>query len=79
MIQYFLMDMPNVSMPKLSGSPIKYLIEVKAELRRVKWPTKNEVIKMTSLVILVSTALSLFISSLDFIFTKLTENLVKLR
>jgi preprotein translocase subunit SecE len=70
------MDVPKVSLPKVGGSPIQFLKEVKTELKKVSWPSKNEVIKMTLIVLGVSVAVSLFISSLDFIFTKLTELII---
>lgn len=71
------MELPTITAPKIGGSPIQFLKEAKSELKKVKWPSKEEVIKMTSIVIGVSVAISLFISALDFIFTKLTELMIK--
>jgi len=71
------MDLPTITAPKIGASPVQFLKEVKAELKKVKWPTKEEVIKMTGIVIGVSTAVSLLISGLDFVFTKLTEIIIK--
>lgn len=71
------MQLPKVTTPKIGVSPIQFLSEVKTELKKVKWPTKEEVIKMTSIVILVSIAVGLFITSLDFIFTKLIGIIIK--
>jgi preprotein translocase subunit SecE len=70
------MDIPKVSMPKIGGSPIQFFKEVLTELGKVSWPSKQEVIRMTLIVLGVSAAVSLFISSLDFLFTKLMEILI---
>lgn len=59
------------STPQFGGSPVQFLKEVKAELKKVKWPTRKEVVKMTTVVIGVSIIVSLIISCLDFVFTKL--------
>lgn len=71
------MDIPKITAPKIGRSPIKFLKEVKTELKKVKWPTQPEVIKMTGIVIAVSIIVGLFIALLDFIFTKLMELIIK--
>lgn len=48
-----------------------YLKEVRKELKKVIWPEKQEVIKMTSMVITASIAVGGIIAILDWIFTKL--------
>ena len=70
------MELPKVTVPKIGVSPIQFLREVKTELKKVKWPTQKEVIKMTIIVLSVSIIVSLLITSLDFIFTKLMEIIV---
>lgn len=62
-------------MPQLN--PAKFFTEVKAELLKVTWPSKNQVIKLTTVVIIISLAVGLFLGGLDFIFTKAMELLVK--
>jgi preprotein translocase subunit SecE len=59
------------------SSPIKFLIETKDELVKVTWPTRNEVTKLTMVVLFVSIIVSLYIGGLDFIFTKLLQLVVK--
>ena len=46
-----------------------FLKEVKVELKKVNWPTKQETIKYTLIVIGVSFAVAIFLGGLDFIFT----------
>lgn len=62
--------MPNVN-------PAKFLTEVKAELYKVTWPTKNEVIRLTGVVIIISLIVGVFVGGLDYIFTKTIELLLK--
>lgn len=57
-------------------SAINYLKEVKLELSRVVWPKKEEVIKLTLTVIIISAIVGLYLGALDFVFTKLLEFLV---
>ena len=56
-------------MPQLN--PARFLSEVKDELSKVTWPTKNEVTRLTIVVILISVGVGLFLGGLDFGFTKL--------
>lgn len=48
-----------------------YLKEVRAELFKVRWPSKQETIKMTIIVVGASVGVGLLISLLDLIFTQL--------
>lgn len=58
-------------------SPLSFFKEVKIELSKVIWPTKQEAIKLTSIVIGVSLFVGLFITLLDFLFTNLMTLLIK--
>lgn len=55
----------------------KFLKETRRELTKVTWPTRDEIIQMTSLVILVSLAVGIYIGVLDFGFSKLLEVAIK--
>lgn len=50
--------------------PLVFLKEAKAELSKVTWPTRQEAIKLTLIVIIISLIVGIFIGGLDFIFTK---------
>lgn len=56
---------------------VSYLTEVQDELRKVIWPTKRQTIQMTIVVIVVSALVGSFLGGLDFVFTKITEFLIK--
>jgi len=46
-----------------------FLKEVKAELKKVNWPTRHETIKYTLIVIGISLVVMILLGSLDFVFT----------
>jgi preprotein translocase subunit SecE len=54
-----------------------YLREVRDELQKVTWPTREQTIQKTSLVIGVSIAVGLYIGLLDYLFTQLMGFLLK--
>lgn len=58
--------------------PITFLKEVRSELKRVTWPTRNEAIRLTSVVIAVSIVVGIYIGALDYLFTKIMELLLKI-
>lgn len=47
---------------------ITFLKESRAELRKVRWPTREETIRYTASVILISAVLSIFLGGLDYLF-----------
>jgi preprotein translocase subunit SecE len=53
-----------------------YLMEIKSELSRVTWPTRNEVVRLTLTVFLISAGIGLYVGGFDFLFTKLLTVLV---
>ncbi|NLE00694.1 MAG: preprotein translocase subunit SecE [Fibrobacter sp.] len=44
---------------------IQYLKDVRAEMAKVSWPTRNEVTGATTLVVALSIAVSLFVYACD--------------
>lgn len=58
-------------------APTAFLKETLDELKKVTWPSQNEVIRLTIIVIAVSLIVGVFIGALDFVFTKITEIVVK--
>lgn len=63
----------------LSSLPQKLVIflkEVYLELRRVTWPSRQDTIKYTLIVIGFTLAMAMFLGGLDFIFYLLLENYI---
>lgn len=58
-------------------SPTVFLSEVYEELKKVVWPTRNEVVRLTLTVILVSLLVGLFLGGADFVLTKMIEIVIK--
>ncbi len=46
----------------------QFVKESRAELNKVNWPTKQQTIKFTSVVIGVSLAVAIFLGALDYLF-----------
>lgn len=52
---------------------INYIKEVRGELKHVSWPTKQQSINFTAIVIGVSLATAYYLGFFDFIFAKLLD------
>ena len=50
---------------------ITFLSEVRSELSKVTWPKRNEVIRLTLIVFLISGAIGLYVGGLDYLFTRI--------
>jgi preprotein translocase subunit SecE len=50
---------------------LTYLKEVKAELTKVSWPTREEAIKLTAIILISSLFVGLYVGGLDVLFTNL--------
>ena len=53
-----------------SVTPVRFLQEVLLELKKVTWPTREETIKLTVLVIAISVIVGAFIGGLDALLVK---------
>lgn len=62
---------------QLMTSPVVFLREVREELVKVVWPTRDEVIRLTLTVVLISLIVGLLLGGLDFLLTKLLELVVR--
>lgn len=54
---------------------VTFLREVKTETKRVNWPTKDETIRYTLIVLGVSLAVAAYLGGLDFIIKTIVKNL----
>ena len=50
-------------------SVVTFFSEVRSELSKVTWPKKNEVVRLTSIVLLVSVIVGFYVGGLDYLFT----------
>lgn len=54
----------------------RFLIEVKNELFKVTWPSRNDTIRLTLIVIGISVGVGIYLGALDLIFTELLKILI---
>jgi preprotein translocase subunit SecE len=52
-------------------TPVTFFKETYDELKKVVWPTRDEVIRLTAVVIFISVAIGLYIGGLDYLLAKL--------
>ena len=70
--------MDAVQKPQISSvAPGRFIKEVVAELKKVTWPTREETVKLTVIVIIISILVGAFIGGLDSLFVKATTLLFK--
>lgn len=48
---------------------LKYFVEAFQELRKVTWPTRNQAIILTGVVLAFTAVMAVFIGGLDYLFT----------
>lgn len=53
-----------------------FLGEVKLEMKKVNWPTKQETVKYTIIIIGFSVVVALYLGGVDLIFSKLLNFLI---
>ena len=56
---------------------VKFLKETKRELKKVSWPTKKQVTKLTTVVVFITLVVTVYLGTLDFIFAKMVEVLLR--
>ena len=61
---------------KIFNKIITFLKEVRLEMKKVNWPTKQETIRYTFIVIGVSVVVAIFLGSLDLIFRALINEFI---
>lgn len=54
----------------------KFFSEARQELRHVNWPTRDEAVRLTSIVIGLSVGLAVFLGAFDYLFSFLIKNVV---
>lgn len=59
------------------ASPLTFFQEVLFELKKVTWPTRDETIKLTAVVIAISVIVGAFVGGLDWFFLTITSFIFK--
>jgi preprotein translocase subunit SecE len=61
---------------KFLNKIITFLKEVRLEMKKVNWPSRQETTKYTLIVIAVSLAVAIFLGGFDLLFTTLLEEFI---
>ena len=56
---------------------IEYLISSRAELKKVAWPTRAEVIRFSAIVIAISLAVALYFGIVDYALNFVVEQVIR--
>lgn len=70
--------MPKALTTRQPNAIVRFFRETTGELRKVSWPTRQEALNLTLVVLVVTASTSLFLGSLDFLFTRLFRLLISL-
>ena len=60
------------------ANPGKFMNEVRAEIRKVVWPTRAETVQTAIMVLILTTILSFFFLGVDTIFSAIVQWLLSL-
>jgi len=70
--------MANIEKPNIFQRIKRWFKETAGELRKVSWPTREEAIALTRIVLIVTIIMSAILGILDFIFARLVGLLVNI-
>ncbi|MCJ7792430.1 MAG: preprotein translocase subunit SecE [Candidatus Marinimicrobia bacterium] len=62
---------------KSKAMPLLFLQEIRTELSKVSWPSKQQATRLTLIVIAATVVAALFLGAFDLYFTKLTELVIR--
>ena len=61
----------------LFGRILQFLREVRQELRRVAWPSRDQMVAFTTVTVITTTVLTLYVFGLDFVLKRGVLNLLE--
>lgn len=64
--------------PRITDRIAEYLRDTRGELRKVSWPTRQQTINLTLIVLAVTVVMAAFLGSVDFLFATLISLIVSL-
>jgi len=68
--------MPKATTARQPNFIVRFAKETVGELRKVSWPTRDEAIRLTAIVLAVLIASSLFLGAIDLLLTELFRALL---
>lgn len=67
---------PPQAVTKRAGSPVQFFRETVSELKKVAWPTREQTTNLTTIVVIVSLAVGVFLGMMDWVFTQVVRKLL---
>ena len=55
---------------------VRYFKETRAELRKVTWPTREETKTLTTIIVIVTVAMAIFLGLLDYLFQTVVAGII---
>ena len=55
---------------------IKYFQATRSELRKVTWPTRDETRNLTTIIVIVTVVMAIFLGTLDYVFQIITAGII---
>jgi preprotein translocase SecE subunit len=68
---------PVNAVPKPKSGVVNYISETVAEMKKVTWLSRRDLLYLSALVLLVTVVVGVILGSIDFGFSKLIEFLIK--
>jgi len=65
-----------MNLKNIPSKIVTFLKEVRLEMKKVNWPTREQTLRYTLIVIGVSAAVAAFLGTIDFIFTTLLNKFI---
>ncbi|MBS1238226.1 MAG: preprotein translocase, SecE subunit [Deltaproteobacteria bacterium] len=66
----------GMSLSRMVRSSLQFLRESRTELKKVKWPTRKELLASTAVVVGLTLLISFFLGLIDFGLIKIIKNIV---
>ena len=70
------MPTQSPSSPKPKNKIVRFISDTLAEMKKVTWLSRREIVYLTGLVLVVSISVGIILGGLDYGFTKLVEKLL---
>jgi len=58
------------------GKLKSFIGDLRQEFKRINWPSRNETLRMSAVVLVISIIVAIFLGALDYVFVTILERLV---
>lgn len=57
---------------------VSFVTDVLAEMKKINWPSREHTVRMTTIVIIATVGMSIYVGAIDFALTTVLEQLLKI-